>query len=201
MDKISELLSESVGHWRRVVDGLDIADSDSCPLCNYFDDDCENCPIQKDSNANGCSNTPYKKLIKYIHNSTYFQLYGNLKVFDDESIQYAIDMLEYLIRLLEKEQIDNRASEVYTIGDVFVDERDDELFILSLLSATEKIVGLVSLMDGELWEASHKIIVEQAAGITFTELNCTLVSFENFKKVGEISSLTKSLNTIYNVEY
>jgi len=77
MKTVSELLEESIAHWKKNVEATNPEEasitSSSCALCEKFirttqDKRCEGCPVSEFTGLSGCSDTPYHKAMHSYNN-------------------------------------------------------------------------------------------------------------------------------------
>jgi hypothetical protein len=68
-----EALQKSIEHHERLLarqPGESLGPL-SCPLCiMFYDDDCEDCPVQIKTGQEGCYGTPYRKLVDHSMSCT-----------------------------------------------------------------------------------------------------------------------------------
>jgi len=65
-DKQIEKIKESIDCWEKIADGKEQKHgADDCPCCiEWFESDCEGCPIKESTGKYLCSGTPYIEFIK-----------------------------------------------------------------------------------------------------------------------------------------
>jgi hypothetical protein len=96
-----ELLIKTIEHWKRIKDGDDDADGETCPLCiRYRERDCEGCMIYENTGLKYCRGTPYEVLRNHEFACHADNIYGltNQCATCEKIIEQEIEMLESLLR-------------------------------------------------------------------------------------------------------
>lgn len=93
-----DALKGSIAKWKGIVAGTD-ADYGvkNCPLCaQYWNNDCEGCPIKNHTGYGECEDTPYQEWCDHLWHS-------GLKANTPEKLRDAQRMLDFLMSLLPAE--------------------------------------------------------------------------------------------------
>jgi hypothetical protein len=97
---VSILLEKTIEHWKGVKAGKERVLGDNCPLCQEFRiprGSCEDCPIYKKTQREGCYGTPYTKFFEHFNNEhlryiqgdrTYTIVCPDCEAFVDEEIAF-----------------------------------------------------------------------------------------------------------------
>lgn len=91
-------LAKSVAHWNAIKAEIEFPDCNSCPLCNlYFKNSCLNCPIEQETGASLCENTPYRDAADAFYGENEYESV------DASIVAYAIDKeIKFLSDLCDK---------------------------------------------------------------------------------------------------
>lgn len=97
--KTLKALLGSIKKWHKIVIGKGTdKGEDNCPLCELFDDECEDCPVSKKVNDTCCYSTPYRDWSKHRRGEHYGKMID--KVYCTVCKKLALAELRFLINLL-----------------------------------------------------------------------------------------------------
>ncbi len=112
-EKVLEAIDGSIEKWNSIVhaEGEDEG-RHNCPLCKIFfdSDECDECPIRKDTDKKSCRDTPYDVFEKHWNDVHRSYTTINRTIVCETCSGLARDELEYLKGLREKYIDENKSS-------------------------------------------------------------------------------------------